>query len=272
VSRLSGFVIKDQDFASLNEITKRMRYCLRNGVGFSLVRVGDAENQVMAQGHIFSEEEIRDIWWAQNIEWTGITLPNYAARDRVIDSIKRADMVGVLHQEEAPLWRLLTEEIFTNCKIKPKQLCYAFINTYFPDSHDFLTIINEHKLLLIGNASYHFAGILRNKFGISQVAAIPITNFDEIDRTLILSDRVEYDLALISAGSNALILATELAERGKVAIDFGRALNPEYWSKYPSHPHYVLNPDKIRQPLIQYHPTRNQTFHAPSDIKSDLTE
>jgi|GEM_PF-2217472 len=271
-SRLSNFVILDQDFASLNEITKRMRYCLRNEIGFSLVRVGDAENQVMAQGHIFSEEEIRQIWWAQNIEWTGITLPNYPARDQVIASVRKADVVGVLHQEGTPIWRNLTEELFTNYRIKPKQLCYAFVNTYFPDSRDFLTMMCEHKLLLIGNPAYNFAGILKNKFGIRHVAAIPINSFDEIDKTLHMADRVEYDLALISAGSNALILTTKLAERGKVAIDFGRAMNPEYWSKYPSHPHNIFNANKVRQPLIQYYPARNQAFHAPADIKGDLTE
>lgn len=73
-------------------------------------------------------------------------------------------------------------------------------------------------------------------------------------------------------GSNALILTTELAKRGKVAIDFGRAMNPEYWSKYPSHPHYILNADKVRQPLIKYHPARNQALQAPSDIKGHLPE
>ncbi|NLB53968.1 MAG: hypothetical protein GX808_13675, partial [Syntrophomonadaceae bacterium] len=71
---MADFCIQKDDFAQLADIMRRVRYCLRNGIGFSLVRVGDAENQVLAQGSVYGEESIKQIWWAEYPEWTGITL------------------------------------------------------------------------------------------------------------------------------------------------------------------------------------------------------
>lgn len=109
-------------------------------------------------------------------------------------------MVWVMHQEGTELWRSLTEELFLYCGIKPRQLCYAFINTYFPDLRDFLSLMLEYRILLIGKPSYQFAEILKKKCGISHLAAIPLQSFDEINSLLQLASKVEYDMALISAG------------------------------------------------------------------------
>jgi len=56
---LRRFGINDEDFINLPEIIRRIRYCLRNQLGFSLVRVGDTENEVKAQGTIYPEKKKR---------------------------------------------------------------------------------------------------------------------------------------------------------------------------------------------------------------------
>ncbi len=226
---MGSFVIHKDDFAELAEIITRINYCLHNQIGFSLVRIGDAENQVMAQGSIIAEDKISDIWWAEDENWTGVTLPNFAARDRLLYAVRRADIVGVLHQDEAFIWRPLTEAVFTHYGIKPRQLCYAFINTYFSKSEQFISLLQNHRLLLIGKAASNLALLLREKYRIDIAGILTISNFSELKRVTEECKRIDFDLALISAGSNAVMLAVELASWGKVAIDLGRGMHIEFW-------------------------------------------
>lgn len=226
---MDSFIIYKDDFAEISEIISRVNYCLRNQLGFSLVRVGDAENQVMAQGTIIAEDEIAEIWWAEDENWTGVTLPNYTARDRLLDAVQKADIVGVLHQDEVFIWKPLTEAVFSHYNIKPRQLCYAFINTYLPKSEQFISLLEHYRLLLIGKAASSLALLLQEKYGIEVAGTIPISNYSELEWVIEESSQLDFDLALISAGSNAVILAVELAAQGKVAIDLGRGMHLEFW-------------------------------------------
>lgn len=229
------FTILEEDFVELPEILKRIRYCLRNQVGFSLVRVGDAENQVLAQGSIYSDEDINSIWWSKNEDWTGIALPNYAARDSVIASIREADIVGVLHQSEEYEWKDLCEQAFSLYDIKPRQLCYAFINIYMVDHPGFIALLKSHRVLLIGKAAPSFALFLKTIFKIEVAGSIIISNYNDIPDVLKQTKQIDYELALISAGSNAVILSAALARQKKVAIDLGSAMKPTLWIRSP-HP------------------------------------
>lgn len=226
---LKFFTILEEDFVQLPEIIKRIRYCLRNRIGFSLVRVGDAENQVMAQGSIYTKEQINHIWWANNENWTGVILPNYKARDRLVASVQAADIVGVLHQSEEYEWRTLTEEVFAHFNIKPRQLCYAFINVYMVNHPELLALMKQHRFLLIGKTAPEFAVLLKKRFNIDAAGSIPISNYYEIPDVLWQASQIDYEMALIAAGSNAVILATSLAQQGKVAIDFGSAMKTSLW-------------------------------------------
>lgn len=265
---MNSFIINPSDFTQLSEIVTRIRYSLRNKVGFSLVRIGDAENQVMAQGVIYNEKEIERIWWAKDYEWTGITLPNYEARNELIKSVSEADMVGVLHQSDLYIYKPLSEQIFTICNIKPKQICYGFINIYFPKSKDFVNLLRIYKVLLIGKEASNFAQILKSYYNIDAVGVISIYKYEEITEVVKLAQEIDYDIVLISAGSNAVILATTLAKTGKVAIDIGRAANEEYWKADLLHPHNVINTYNGGQPFIRYYTTSNKTLESPSYIKS----
>lgn len=213
----------------LPEIFKRLRYCLRNQVGFSLIRVGDAENQVMAQGSVYTIEDINNIWWANDENWTGIVLPNFKARDRLIASVKEADIVGVLHQSEEYEWKHLSEEVFAHYIIKPRILCYAFINVYMLNHPELIALMKMYRVLLIGKASPEFAVLLKSRFDINVAGTIIINNYFDIPQVLHQANYIDYELALISAGSNAVILATALAQQGKVAVDFGSAMKAKLW-------------------------------------------
>lgn len=271
MNNTAKFSINEKDFMDVSEIVKRIGYCLRNQVGFSLVRVGDAENQVMSQEVLYTEEELKEIWWADNEAWTGITLPNYEAREDLVQSIKEADVVGVLHQVEDYTWRPMTELLFDHYNIKPKQICYAFINIYFAESREFVNLLKTYKVLLIGNPAEKFARLMQSKFGVCPAGVIQIHHYDEIPAVLEETKQIDYDLALISAGSNANVLAALLAKEGKVALDFGRAMNPEYWKKDFSHPEKTVHSYNVGQPGVYNNFACKNTFHARTNVKGHLS-
>lgn len=262
------FSIDEKDFMDLSEMIQRIQYCLHNHLGFSLVRVGDAENQVMSQGILYTEEELKKIWWANNTEWTGITLPNYEAREDLVLSIKKADVVGVLHQTGNYMWKPMTEYLFDYYSIQPKQICYAFLNTYFPRSREFISLLQDSKVLYIGNPAGQFAQLMQLKFGICPAGVIPIQQYDQIPEVLKAAGQIHYDLALISAGINANILAVRLAEEGKAAIDFGRAMSSEYWENHGSHTEKTGYSNNICQPGVGDNLSCINTLHTGTNIKS----
>lgn len=228
---MEKFEILTEDFVLPEQILQRIRYSLRNKVSFSLVRIGDAENQILAQGVIYNEKQINLIAWANDENYTGITLPNYEARDKMIQSLKKADMVGVLDRNEVYTWKPLTEKLFPIYDIRPKQICSAFVNTNWPDNYEFISLMKSCRLLLIGKPAEAFAQFLYSRYRVNTAAAISIKNYSEITDVLSRTSNIDYDLALLSAGSNAVILAAELARRGKVAIDFGHAMDIALWKK-----------------------------------------
>lgn len=265
---LSNFIINKEDFVELPEILKRIQYCLRNDIGFSLIRIGNAENQVMSQGYIYTEEEIRKLGWVDNEDWTGIILPNYEARDRLIESVKKADMVGVLHQTEDFAWSPLTEKIFSRFEIKPPQICYAFINVYLVNCQQFLSLMQQYNTLFVGKAAPQFASLLKSKFNITSAGEVVIHNYNEIGCVMNTIKQIDYDLAVISAGSNAVILATLLAQQGKVAIDFGRVMEPCYWESSPSD----LNNSAVNKDLVYHNILSYKVRKTQANIKSDLSK
>lgn len=267
-----GFIINHEYFCELPEIIARIRYCLRNQTGFSLVRIGDAENQVLAQGTIYPEEVIKNLWWANYEGWTGITLPNYEARDRLIENIKKADMVGVLHQNDAYEWKSLTEEVFTLYKIKPRQLCYAFVNTYLPPNEEFRALIKKCRLLLVGQMAGALAAFLQETMQIEVAGTVAISQYSQIDQVIQQIQSIDYNLALLSAGSNAVILAPMIASMGKIALDFGRSMNPSCWKPQRLHAHNIINSNNVGKPLIHNNFTCHKALHTRAYIKSNLPQ
>lgn len=228
---MGKFVILAEDFISSEQIMQRIRYSLRNKVGFALVRIGDAENQILAQGVIYSEKQINCIAWADDENYTGITLPNYEARDKMIQSLKDADVVGVLDNDKLYTWKALSEMLFTIYDIRPKQICYAFVNTNWPGNYEFISLMKFCRLLLIGKSAREFADFIYSQYRIEAAGTISIRNYHEIPDVLSRARGIDYDMALLSAGSNAVIIASEMARQGKIALDFGRAMDIDLWKK-----------------------------------------
>jgi hypothetical protein len=200
---------------------------------FSLVRIGDGENICLAQRTVWPIKRVVKEPWAIIAKrgGKGVTLPNLGLRDRMVAGIRRANVVGTLGAGDklirAPryLKRPLTNAVFAYFRLSPRLTCDACINRYSARDKDFWKLLRGRRILLISKHAKYMKKILGQRRGMRVVGTIPFSHYNQIGRTLerVGAIRNSFDLALISAGVNAVILAPGIARStGKVALDFGQ--------------------------------------------------
>lgn len=219
------------------EVLKRMKKALGLKRPFSLIRVGDGENIVLAQGKFMTEEDVLNSYWVKQSEsgkGKGVTLPCLKLRDQIISLIPKADVVGVcrIKNDEVSVSgkykRELTNKIFDFYHLNPPNLCHVFVNRKMVSHRLFWKLLHQYRTLLVSKWAERYAEIILKQYAkISPniVGCIDFTHYDQIPDTLNQVGKYQFDLALISAGVNSLILAPQIAQLyGKVAIDFGKTM------------------------------------------------
>lgn len=222
-----------KDFVPLGVTVQRIAAALAENKPFSLARIGDGENIVLAQETVYSLDWIsKNVGWSHSPNYCGAVLPNLALRDRMAAALKEADIIGVFGGDT------LTEKTFAALGIQPKAINYAFDNLYMPMYKPFVDLIRAYPPLLVGRPAERFAALLYDKLGVKVPGVVMnINSADDIDACLEEMVRIPHQWSLVSAGVNADVIAPEMAARyGKVSIDFGHApdnvmspLFPDYW-------------------------------------------
>lgn len=221
-----------RNYVSLHQIVDRVASALENRSPFSLVRIGDGENIVLAQEVVLSLDWIAaHVGWSHSASYCGVTLPNIPIRDRMAEALRIADIVGVFAGDD------LTKKVLKKLEIQPRAICYAFENLYMPMYKPFAALIKHYPPLLVGKPAERFAAFLYERLGITVPGTVAINGAEELDRCIEQMAQIPHDWSLVSAGCNAVVIAAVMAARyGKVSIDFGHAPNnvmapnfPDYW-------------------------------------------
>ncbi|HEU4963895.1 MAG TPA: GT-D fold domain-containing glycosyltransferase [Bacilli bacterium] len=204
----------------------------------SVVNVGATESFVMAQYTVLSEEEFMNHDEAKvanrgairGFYHRGITFPNIEARDMAVEAVRNADIVGyntIVHTIDGGL---LTEKVFEVNNIWPRYVFEGYIRRVLMLSQQemFEEMLEERKILLVSSIAEDVREAMNQKkdlqrrLGYEIVGAIPIWGYDELEETKKKIDEHEFDLCLLAAGTNALMLADHVKRvHGKVAFDIG---------------------------------------------------
>jgi hypothetical protein len=219
------------------QVLDRLNLALEKRHPFSLVRIGDGENLVMAQNSVWPMDTVLKERWAikANRGQKGLHLPNLPLRDAVRDAIAKADMVGILPHEDtsinapAYLKRQLTDRIFQYYDLKPKAVCDARINREMLFTQQFWTVVTPRRIVLVTRDPEPLKlALTAPPYRLNIVHTLPFGDYSQMDATLgwFKQNRDAFDLALFSCGVNAVVLSQKTAElTGKAAIDFGKAGN-----------------------------------------------
>ncbi len=192
---------------------------------FSLVRIGDGENFILAQESI---HPVQDLIAMYNVvasdRYSGIAIPNLEARDRLLQAVRRATVLGLLHQTDCYCWYPLTEKILSHYRITPRLTCYAFINHYCANTPLFYELFRHTRILLIGRPMARLREVLERRYQFTGIMGVlDLRNYHDLDRVLAQLPRFNFELALISAGANAKMVAVAAMDLGRVGFDFGHA-------------------------------------------------
>ncbi len=223
-----------------SELMDKIVGALRRNAPLSVVSVGATESFVIAQYTILSEEEFMNHPEAKianqgeklGFLHRGVRFPNMKLRDEVVEAIRNADIVGyntLIRSNDAGL---LTERAFVAYGIKPKYIFESYLRRVFMFSQQkkFEQMIMGRKILLIGSPAEQAMRALnhnlRAQLCFEIVGTIKIDAYEDIPEAKKQIDSYEFDLCLIAAGTNAVILASYISTvRGKVAFDIGSGMN-----------------------------------------------
>lgn len=235
---LSGKGVQDNLRSVLlnsGQLMDRILYSLDRRIPCSVVSVGQTEAFVMAQYTLFSEEEILRHAEARRanrgnkkgFNHRGIRFPNVRARNETIQAVRNAHIVG--YNTIVKTGRELADKVFRVYRLKPKFVFEANIRRVimFSQQKKFREMLKGRKILLISSLAKEAKQSLERKWQkelcFDIVDAIPIYEYEEIPnvKKRILHQR-DFDLCLLAAGVNAVILSSFIANTCKrVAFDIG---------------------------------------------------
>lgn len=229
--------ISDRQLVPTIQVLNRILIALKQKKAFSLVRIGDGENIVLAQNVLIRPKEILKTYWVKQSDTgrgKGITLPNLNLRNKMVKAIRLANLVGICRQKNDEVSvpsrykREMTNKLFDHFHLKPSNLCYVFVNRQMVSYRLFWEMLHRYRTLLISKWATAYAEKINRDYPFLKpriVGCVDFTHYQKIPATLASIEKYRFDLALISAGVNSVLLAPAIAERyGKVALDFGKTM------------------------------------------------
>lgn len=275
---------KDSQLLSETKVLQTVQQHLAEKKPFSFVRIGDAENIIMGQGVFFTNEELFQLKWLNDPQYKsgerGVALPNLEQRDQTIAAVRKASLVGICrnHNDELiaadSLKRELTNKIFDYYQIEPANLCYVFTNREMVSNKLFWDLLHRYRILLVSRWAPLYRDMIKREFRRLQpriVGCVDLTNYNQIPEVLEKIGQFDFDLALVSGGTGAVVLIPEIAERyAKVALDFGHVMaftltrdprvkpwRPPRANKKAAPPDPKQKPDKCKAERLQTKPEEN---------------
>jgi len=216
---IKTYAILKERYLPEEEVVNRIKTAIEKGNPFSLVRIGDGECYVLGQDLVFPVDWIREnIYWFADPFYCGTTIPNLEARDRCLQAVRNANLIGVFTGQEVP------QAVFSAYKIPTDNIFYAFLNVGLPMYRPFVELIKKYPPLLVGRPAARFAQLLSVRLGIETPYLDCVQSYQDLDKCIEMMASIPHRWSLISAGINALIISDLMArEYGKVAVDFGHA-------------------------------------------------
>lgn len=226
--------IKKRSFLSYDEVLSIMERHMNEQKPFSLVRIGDGENIVLAQKGVWPIRKVLSTKWARNSRKSnqkGVRLPNIDLRNKMIRAIRRATIVAIPRKHDKEIQadqrylRPLTEKCFKKYGLKPKNVCHTFVNRHLPEQPAFWEMLRDRKVILISKWAKKFKKYVKKNYRQYNIKIKPVrfTNFKQINPVLKKVKPMKADLVLVSAGVSAVVLVDKLAHTQKrVAMDFGK--------------------------------------------------
>lgn len=218
-----------------DQVYDRLEQSISEGQPLSLIRLGDGELLTLAQRAGLSDREIRKS--GKFLSYAGVTIPDLAARDLLVEAVRHASIVGV-PKSRRPHFQPLMRSAFSahGIALDELQLTESTINYSLYDSGLLQRLLRGRKVLLIGNVASRLGKVLQGHGVAVSGIVSPVNGMKDVHRRLAAAGGCEFDIALVAAGVPAVVIADRLARYcGKVAIDIGHLADLIARRKVPYH-------------------------------------
>ncbi|MED4635558.1 GT-D fold domain-containing glycosyltransferase [Peribacillus frigoritolerans] len=204
------------------KVIKLLDQAIKQNRGFSLARFGIGEISYLsypANGLLVQE-------FKRYESYAGVSHAPEIIRRELVRSMQDTDIAGLIAPWRLDPWAKQTRTVLEQLKFMPTKACCAWIMQSLLDEGTLWPWLSNKKVFLVGRRSKEAEIVFREQ-GIQITGSIGLNGYDELIRVQNeLQSNQEWEIALISAGIPATILAPRIAKSTqKVAIDFGHALD-----------------------------------------------
>jgi hypothetical protein len=204
------------------KVIKLLDQAIKQNRGFSLARFGIGEISYLsypANGLLVQE-------FKRYESYAGVSHAPEIIRRELVRSLRDTDIAGLIAPWRLDPWAKQTRTVLEQLKFMPTKACCAWIMQSLLDEGTLWPWLSNKKVFLVGRRSKEAEIVFREQ-GIQITGSIGLDGYDELIRVQNeLQSNQEWEIALISAGIPATILAPRIAKlTQKVAIDFGHALD-----------------------------------------------
>ncbi|WP_249595557.1 GT-D fold domain-containing protein [Peribacillus frigoritolerans] len=204
------------------KVIKLLDQAIKQKRGFSLARFGIGEISYLsypANGFLVQE-------FKRYESYAGVSHAPEIIRRELVRSLRETDIAGLIAPWRLDPWAKQTRTVLEQLKFLPAKVSCAWIMQSLLDEGTLWPWLSNKKVFLVGRRSKEAEIIFREQ-GIQITGSIGLNGYDELNKVQNeLQSNEEWEIALISAGIPATILAPRIAKSTqKVAIDFGHALD-----------------------------------------------
>ncbi|WP_236575763.1 MULTISPECIES: GT-D fold domain-containing protein [Paenibacillus] len=218
---LQGYLHRLKPLMKPEEVYRRLEQSLAAGQPLSVVRLGDGELLALAHDAVLPLEQ--SLAAGPFLPTAGITLPDHDARERLVEAVRGADVIGI-PTSRLPTYQGLLFPILRHFGISHETLDFTVstINYALHEQKLLQQLLRGRQVLVIGNKAVPLANVL-SASGVHVAGAIaPVNGFGDISRVLAEAASHAFDIALVAGGIPAVVICRNIAaELGKVALDFG---------------------------------------------------
>ncbi len=239
---------------SSGELMDKILEALDKKIPCPVVSLGASETFVLAQESVLSlpqilrhaEAQVANKGVQRGQEHRGVRFPNLEARDALVEALRKIDTVGYNLTIKDHNSGLLTELVLEHYGLWPKYTFEAYIRRVimFSQQEKFEQMLRGRDILIVAGYADEVAEALhrnlKNRLGLKVAGAVRIHEFEQIPRVMREIGRIRFDLALLAAGLNAIILAAHVAEyHGKVAFDLGQGMETLISGRLQDHNNFL---------------------------------
>lgn len=219
IQSLSGSLIR---LLPAQEVMVSVLTALQQRRGFSVLRLGDGELLTLAQQTVLKDAEVRAAG-GHFLSYAGVHLPDYGARDQLVQAVLQTDGVGVpTHRGSTFQLLFLQLARFYGWPLEKMSFASSLINYALDESTSlYQQLFQNWRVVLIGNRMAELAKQFRAAGVHSIASSVPVAGVAAIETVMNQLSTVDYDVALVSAGVAGSILCSRIRGTGKVALDFG---------------------------------------------------